>query len=145
MTRAMVVTVLYRLAGEPDVSGTSTFSDVSANTWYTKAVAWAQEQGIAEGYPDGTFRVDQPVKRQELVSLLYRYAQRTGNAEATTGNPLSSYADAAQVPAWATDAFSWAIETGLVNGTEGNRLAPQGQALRCQGAVLFQRYCQIFG
>jgi hypothetical protein len=142
MTRGMVVTVLYRLAGQPGTQGTAAFSDVAQSAWYTQAVAWASEAGIAAGYPDGTFLPNQPITRQELVTFLHRYAQWSGEAGTASGDALAAFSDANQVADWAKTPFAWAIQTGLVNGTTSTTLSPQGQALRCQGAAIFQRYCQ---
>ena len=142
MTRAMVTTVLYRMAGQPQPEADAPFKDVSPSDWYGAAVAWAAEQGVVSGYPDGTFRPSAPVTRQELVALMYRYALSLG-ADGTAPALPETFTDRDQVPGWAADAFAWAVENGLVTGTPagsgGLLLSPQGQATRCQGAALFLR------
>lgn len=141
MTRAMAVTVLWRMAGSPAPAEAAGFPDVSAADWYGPAVAWAVAQGMADGYPDGTFRPDQPVTRQELVVLFARWVQsRTGALEAPA--IPAHFVDRDRVPAWAQEAFGWAIGTGILTGSDGGALSPQVLATRCQGAALFQRLHQ---
>lgn len=142
MTRAMVTTVLYRIAGQPQPAADAPFRDVSPSDWYGPAAAWAAEQGVVAGYPDGTFRPTAPVTRQELVALMYRYALSLG-ANGTAQALPETFTDRDKVPEWAADAFAWAVENGLVTGTPvdggGLLLSPQGQATRCQGAAMFLR------
>lgn len=142
MTRGMLVTVLWRLAGEPEGSGTAPFSDVAGTDWYGPAAAWAAETGVAQGYPDGTFQPNQAVTRQELVPLLCRYAQSLGADTAAPAIP-DAFPDRDQVPGWAEEAFGWAIDKGILTGTDGGTLSPQDLATRCQGAALFQRFAQL--
>ncbi len=141
MTRGMMVTVLYRLAGEPEVQGTA-FSDVAEADWYGPAAAWAAETGVAQGYPDGTFQPNRAVTRQELVTLLCRRAQASGADIAAPPIP-AAFADRDQVPDWAEEAFGWAIDRGVLTGTKPDTLSPQALATRCQGAALFQRFSQL--
>lgn len=138
MTRAMAVTILHRLAGTPAPAAGSVFDDVTADTWYGPAVTWAAEAGIAQGF-DGCFRPDDPVTRQELVTLLHRYAQ-PDTAEQTA--IPDHYVDAAAVPSWAAEAFGWAIAAGIITGDDQGALNPQGLALRCQGAAIMERFHQ---
>lgn len=141
MTRAMAVTVLWRMAGEPEAVGAAPFTDVSANGWYSQAVAWATEVGMADGYPDGTFRPDQPVTRQELVVLFARWVQdQTGGLE--TAPIPAAFIDRDQMAPWAEKAFGWAIQAGLLTGDGHGALTPQALATRAQGAALFQRLHQ---
>ena len=143
MTRGMVAAVLYRMAGQPQTEWTDAFSDVSREAWYADAVSWAAEQGVVTGYPDGTFLPNAPITRQELVSLMYRYADSLQAEPAAPVLP-DRFADRDQVPDWAMDAFAWAVDRGLVNGVAdakyGLLLDPQGNATRCQGAALFLRF-----
>lgn len=141
MTRAMAVTVLWRMAGEPAAGTGGAFSDVAAGSWYEKAVAWAAETQVAGGYPDGTFRPDQAVTRQELVTLFARFA-RTQGGELTAPPIPETFPDRDQVPDWAREAFGWAIAQGILTGDADGSLSPGGLALRCQGAALFQRFHQ---
>ncbi len=142
MTRGMVAAVLYRMAGQPRTQGSGVFTDVPQGAWYASAVSWAAEKGVVTGYPDGTFQPDASVSRQELVSLMYRYAVSLEPDLAVPSLP-DKFADGDRVPDWAADAFAWAVDSGLVNGSsaEGGKLvlAPEGKALRSQGAALFLR------
>lgn len=140
MTRSMVCMVLYRLAGEPETDFAPVFSDVSAENWFSSAVSWAYAREVVAGYPDGSFRPDDTVTRQELVSMLYRYL--SGEVPAGGWN-LSPFADQESVPDWALPAFGWAADKGLVNGIPDEdgltRLRPQDPLLRSQAAALLQR------
>ena len=136
--RGMIVTILYRLEGEPTV-GASTFSDVASNFYYTDAIAWAAENDIVNGYPDGTFRPGQAITRQEMATILYRYASYRGY-DVSASASLSGYTDAAQVGAYAADAMAWANATGLVTGTTVTTLTPTGGATRAQVATILMRF-----
>ena len=136
--RGMIVTILYRLEGEPTV-GASTFSDVASNFYYTDAIAWAAENDIVNGYPDGTFRPGQAITRQEMATILYRYASYKGY-DVSASASLSGYTDAAQVGAYAADAMAWANATGLVTGTTVTTLTPTGGATRAQVATILMRF-----
>ena len=147
MTRGMVTTVLYRMAGQPAVSAyASPFTDVAPDQWYAPAVTWAAATGVVTGYPDGTFQPNAPVTRQELVALMHRYALSKGAGQAA-GDLPATFADRDQVPDWARGDFAWAVEQSLVAGSAGSDgalfLAPQGQATRAQGAALFLRLSQF--
>ena len=139
MTRAMLVTVLYRMSGSPTVSGTSAFVDVSSGAWYAQAVAWAAENQLVAGYEDGTFRPDLAITRQQMAAILYRYHSWAGNTP-VPGGSLSAYRDAADVAPWALEAMSWANTSGLIRGTGPNTLAPNGTATRAQVAVILTGY-----
>ena len=142
MTRAMAVTVRYRLAGQPEVTAPCALTDVEDGQWYSKAVAWGLEAGVVEGYEDNTFHPDDPVSRQELVALLYRYAQ-SRQADVTAPAIPAVYTDQGEIEAWARPAFAWAIEKKILTGTSSTRLAPQEGAQRCQAAVMLQRFVGI--
>lgn len=133
-SRAMVVTVLYRMAGEPEVSGSSGLSDVSQDRYYTEAVTWAVQNGVVTGYTDGTFRPDTPVTRDEMVTFLYRYAKTVLNADVTASELLSRYEDGNQVSGFARDAMNWALDRGFINGVSQTSyvLAPKDTATRAQ-------------
>lgn len=139
MDRAMVVTVLWRLAGEPAATGKSKFSDVSSTAYYAQAVRWASGQGIVKGYSDGTFGVRDSVTRQELSLLLYRYAEYRGmNVSASKG--LGGYADASSVASWARTSMAWAAAEGLITGSSGGKLLPGENATRAQVAAILTRF-----
>lgn len=145
MTRGMIVTVLHRMAGAPEAESKIAFSDVASNRYFTKAVAWATENGITKGYPDGTFCPDAPVTRQEMVTFLYRFAKLNG-AEAVDGDYIGSFADAANVKPFAKEAMNWAVANGIIIGDKNNGqilLNPRGTANRAQLAVIFARYVDL--
>lgn len=135
MSRSMLATVLYRLSGEPAVSQDSGFADVAADAYYADAVSWAAGQGIVTGTSQTTFSPDASVTREQLAALLYRYA-----GGPSTAGDLSAYADADSVSAYASDAMAWCVENGILNGTDGNRLAPAASATRAEVAAVLQRF-----
>ena len=139
-TRAQLVTILYRLEGEPEVSGTSGFSDVAAGIWYTDAVAWAAENGIVNGTTDTTFAPGEDITREQLVTVLYRYAESKGY-DVSASADLSGYPDAGQVQDYAQPAMAWAVAEGIVEGVDGN-LNPTGDATRAQIATILMRFCE---
>ncbi len=144
LNRAMVATVLYRVAGEPAVEGTSNFTDVEENTWYSKAVAWAQAEGIVTGYTDNTFKPMKEITRQELATMLVRYAKAAGYSMDTTMD-LTAYPDEADVAQWARESVIWTVENGLINGvlTDGvSYLKPQDNATRAQFATIMSRFLE---
>lgn len=142
MTRAMLVTVLWRMDGKPSAAGGSSFTDVPRGQWYTEAVAWAAENGVVNGVGGGKFEPDGNVTREQIATILYRYAGLRG---VPTGGraDLGSFPDGGAVSGWAYDALSWANAAGLIAGTrEGgvDYLAPQQNATRAQVAVILMRY-----
>lgn len=140
MTRAMLVSILYRMEGEPTASGTS-FADVAQGTWYADAVAWAAKEEIVAGYPNGNFGPEDTVTREQTAAILYRYAAYKGysmDAEAD----LSKYTDAAAVSSYALDAMKWANANGLIVGTSDTTLEPQGSATRAQATSILSRFAQ---
>ena len=139
-TRAQLVTILYRLAGEPEPGGDSGFSDVAAGTWYTDAVAWAAENGIVNGTTDTTFAPGEDITREQLVTVLYRYAESKGY-DVNVSADLSGYPDAGQVQDYAQPAMAWAVAEGIVEGVDGN-LNPTGDATRAQIATILMRFCE---
>ena len=137
MSRAMLVTVLWRVAESPAASAAH-FSDVAADTWYADAVAWAQETGVVTGYPDGTFAPMKAVSREETATILYRYAEKTGMDVTASGN-LSAFTDSAAVQSYARRAMQWAVGSSLIAGLPDAQLAPRGTATREQAAVILWR------
>ena len=136
MTRGQLVTILYRMAGEPEVDGTSTFTDVEAGKHYTDAVIWAAETGITKGYGDGTFRPNANVTRAEMITFLFRY----DNADVIEADYLSRFPDRETIPGYASDAMNWAVANGLLLGTAEGELQPRADALRCQAVTVLYRY-----
>ena len=140
-SRAMIVTILYRLEGSPAVSGGASFADVTAGQWYSDGVAWASANGIVTGYSNGSFGPDDTITREQMAAILYRYARYKGY-DLSAQAALDGYADAAQVSAYAADAMKWAVGSGLITGTSGTTLSPAGSATRAQAAVILARFCQ---
>ena len=139
LTRAMLVTVLYRMAGSPAVDAPSGFTDVADGQWYSDAIAWAAANGIVNGVGNNRFAPSEPVTREQLAAIFFRYAK----AEAPEADVLSGYPDAESVSTYARDAMAWAVSTGLVTGSkeaDGTYLAPQGLAAREQAAAILMRY-----
>ena len=138
MTRAMLVTVLYRLEGEPTVTGRSSFTDVRSGAYYEKAVIWAASNGIVTGTDSTSFSPDAKVTREQLAAILHRYAQyRKLDTDASA--KLNSFTDADSVSAYASEALGWAVSEGLINGASG-KLMPKGDATRAQVAAILHRF-----
>lgn len=139
-TRAMIVTILYRLEGSPAVTGTSVFVDVPAGQWYTDAVNWAAANQIVKGTSATTFAPNDSITREQMAAILYRYAQYKGY-DVTKKADLSGYSDNGQVSAYAKDALAWANAAKLINGVTNTTLAPQGNATRAQVSAILHRFC----
>ena len=140
MTRAMLVTVLYRLEGQPAVNGRSGFSDVQYNGYYEDAVTWAADNGIVNGTSTTMFSPNANVTREQMAAILYRYAQyKQYGTTASAG--LNGFSDAAKVSTYAKAPLSWAVAEKLVNGSEG-RLLPTGNATRAQVAAILHRFVE---
>lgn len=139
LTRAQLVTILYRIAGEPESTATNPFADVADGQWYTTAVIWAAENGIVKGVNTTTFAPNDQITREQIATILFRYAK----AEKVEGK-LAGFPDAEKVSDYAADAMAWAVEQGLINGiseSDGKTyLAPQETATRAQIAVILMRY-----
>ena len=140
MTRAMLVTVLYRLEGEPAVSGRSGFSDVTFNSYYEDAVTWAADNGIVNGTSITTFSPNANVTREQMAAILYRYAQYKKYNTAASSS-LNGFTDQASVSGYATASLEWAVAEKLVNGSAG-KLMPTGNATRAQVAAILHRFVE---
>ena len=139
LTRAMIVKILYRIEGEPAGYRTSDFGDVASGRWYTEAVAWAAEKEIVKGYGNGKFGPNDPVTREQLAAILYRYTQYKGWSTAAASGNLDGFKDAASVSSYAVDAMNWAVDEGLLKGAN-NKLSPKSNATRAQVAAIIHRY-----
>lgn len=139
--RAMLATILYRLAGEPEVSGDLPFTDVETGTWYTDAVLWASQNGIVNGVAEGIFAPMNTLTREQLVTMLYRYAEAEGY-DVSAAADLSGYPDAGKVLSYAQKAMSWAVAEGIVAGMDDGTLNPAGNATRAQIATILMRFCE---
>ena len=141
VTRAMLVTILWRLAGEP-YGRVSPFEDVLPGSWYAQAVSWAYDKGIVTGVTATGFQPDAPVTREQLCAILCRYAALTGKNTAASAS-LDAFTDRAQVSAYAEASVRWALQAGLLTGVGDGRLAPRSGATRAQLAVLLQRFAGL--
>ena len=139
LTRAMIVKILYRIEGEPAGYRSSDFNDVESGRWYTGAVAWAAEKEIVKGYGNGKFGPNDPVTREQLAAILYRYTQYKGWSTAAASGNLDGFKDAASVSSYAVDAMNWAVDEGLLKGAN-NKLSPKSNATRAQVAAIIHRY-----
>lgn len=146
MTRAMLVTVLWRYEGSPK-QRPSTFSDVRRGQWYSEAVSWAAKNGIVTGVGDNKFEPDTQITREQIATILYRYAQKK-RADTSARGSLSAFPDNGKVNGWAKTALQWCVGEGLIGGTNENGrvyLDPQGTATRAQVATILMRYIEKLG
>ena len=137
MTRAMLVTILWRMEGEPVVNYLMPFTDVDGGAWYAEAVRWASSEGIVEGVSDTSFAPNAEITREQLAAILHRYA-----GEPATAANLAGYADGASVSAYAVDAMSWCVEHMIITGVTDTTLEPQGTATRAQCATMLMRFAE---
>lgn len=140
LTRAQLAQILYNREGCPGASGPSPFPDVTEGAWYEKAVSWSHESGIFRGYTSGDFGPDDPVSREQLAAVLYRYAGSQGDSQ--TGS-LSAFSDGGSVSPYAAPALKWAVRTGVVSGKGGGVLDPAGPAARAEAASMLRRFSAI--
>ena len=141
-TRAQIAQILYNLEGQPAFMNDNIFSDVVSGSWYEKAVVWAQGKGVVSGYPDGTFKPDAPITREQLAVILYNYAKYKGIDVAVDENTnFLSFNDFWDTSEWAKPAMMWAIDRELIVGTNWD-LKPQGDAVRAQVATIIWKFCE---
>ena len=139
-SRATIAEILWRLAGSPQAEEGGGFADVAADAWYAGAVDWAVENGVAAGRGDGTFGPEEPITREQLVCMLYCYAQSQGKGFTGAWMMQLDYPDAGSVSDWAYEAMCWMTMNGIINGKDGNHLDPAGQAIRAETAVMITRF-----
>lgn len=139
-TRGMIVTILYRYEGSP-AAGMTSFPDVPPGEYYAAPVSWAAAGGVVKGYETGLFEPQNPITREQMAAILYRYAQQKG-LDVSGRADLSVYADAGQVSPYAMDAMAWAVHTQLITGVDSRTLQPGGSAVRAQVATILMRFCQ---
>lgn len=139
LTRGMVVTMLYRLEGEPRVTGSSGFDDVASGAWYADAVTWAAENGIVNGVSDTEFAPNVNITREQLAAILYRYAEYN-DYDVSGRDDLSEFTDRSSISSYALDAMRWAVDEGLITGITNTTIEPQGTATRAQAATMFMRF-----
>lgn len=150
MSRAMLVTVLWRMAGQPEAETAAQFSDVKQTDWFASAVAWAAQTGVVSGIGDGTFRPNQTVTREQIAAVMHRYlklaAPQLQSGELTA--QLGDYADGSGVSGWAREDMAWAIECGLISGKQQGEqilLDALAGATRAEVATVIQRFCALLG
>jgi len=141
MTRSMLVTVLWRMEGEPTAKKASKFRDVTSGQWYEKAVDWAAEHGIVSGYGDGFFGSDDPITREQMAVILMSYAKLKGY-DVSAAADLKMFTDSKSISAWAKAAMQWANAGSLISGIGASTLAPQGAATRAQVAAILMRFVE---
>ena len=144
-SRSMIAAILWRQAGSPAANDAVDFSDVAQGQWYSEAVRWAASEGIVGGYGDGAFGTDDPITREQLAVMLYRFAQHQGyDVSVGEDTNILSYTDAQEISEYAVPALQWACGAGILQG-DGAALSPQGQTTRAEAAVLLMRFCQTCG
>ena len=144
LSRAMIVTILYRLEGEPK-SGRCDFSDVADGMWYTDAVAWAQSSGIVKGYGNACFGPEDSITREQLSAIFDRYLTYTGNDVRVLKDVLAAYSDNAEISSWAVASVNWAVGEGFLSDDEDGNLAPAANATRAQTAAFLHRFAEKYG
>ena len=142
-TRGMMATILWRMEGSPAPKGKNGFTDVEAEKWYTDAVTWTAENGIFAGYGKDKFGPDDPITREQLAAIFYRYADYKGYDLTVKGN-LDTFKDADKITDYAKTAMQWAVGSGLVKGKSGNLLDPQGTATRAEIAAMLHRFIEKY-
>ena len=141
LTREMLAVVLYNMEKQPESTGVNPFADVKADMWYTDAIVWANANGIVAGYDDSTFGLGDSITREQLATILYRYAQLKGY-DVTEKADLTGYTDSDSISDYAVEAMQWANANGIVNGMTETTLAPQGTATRAQVATMLMNFCE---
>lgn len=143
LTRAMLVTILWRVEGKPVVNYYMPFTDVDGGAWYAEAVRWAASEGIVNGVTDTSFAPDDPITREQLAAILWRYAKAKGyDVSIGEETNILSYEDFAQISEYAIPAMQWACGAGIINGVTESTLVPQGTATRAQAATMLMRFCE---
>lgn len=138
-TRGMIVSILYRLEGGPQINGNSPFTDVKDDDWYGDAVRWAERAGVVSGTSATTFAPNAAITREQLAAILMNYANYKHENTSARAD-LSKYSDAGKISSWANDVMAWAVSKGYISGMTATTLAPQGSATRAQVAAILQRY-----
>ena len=138
-TRGMIVSILYRLEGGPQINGSSPFTDVKDDDWYGDAVRWAERAGVVSGTSATTFAPNAAITREQLAAILMNYANYKHENTSARAD-LSKYSDAGKISSWAHDVMAWAVSKGYISGMTATTLAPQGSATRAQVAAILQRY-----
>lgn len=139
-TRGMIVTILHRMEGEPDASRAA-FNDVPRSRYYAEAIDWASANGIVSGYGSNRFGPDDPITREQMASIMYRYSEYKGYDTSASAS-LNRFKDGSSVSNYAKNVMRWAVGSGLLSGRTADTLAPQGQTTRAEAATILMRYCE---
>ena len=139
MSRGMLITVLYRIAGEPEVTAACPFRDVKPGSYYEQPIIWASASGVVNGVSETEYAPDQSATREQIVTILHRFARYSGFAVDSSAE-LTAFRDSDRVSSYAVDAMKWAISLGIISGTDEKKLEPQGTAQRAQVAAIIHRY-----
>lgn len=142
MTRAMLVTMLYRMAGQPEITIKNNYTDIPAGCWYEKAALWTVEKLISYSQSDTFFGIDAQATREQIVTMLYRYARTMGYDVSQYGN-TTGFADSNDISPASKAAVSWAVANGLISGKENNRLEPKASATRAEVVAIFMRFWHL--
>lgn len=143
-SRAMIAVILWRQAGSPIAEEYTDFSDVADGLWYTQAVRWASSVGVVGGYPNGSFGPNDPITREQMAAMLYRYAQYQGVETVTLEENLAGFTDADKISGYAIQPMNWAVGQGIMGGYGDGALGPQGNARRSEAAAMLQRFCEAY-
>lgn len=142
-SRAMLVTILYRLEGSPEFRIGDSFEDVQPGAWYADAVHWAHGAGIVSGYSAASFGPQDAVTREQTAVILFRYAARKG-IDCSARGDLSAFSDRGEISGWAMEGLQWAVGSGLINGRSGSAIAPKDNTVRSETATLLMRFREKF-
>ncbi len=142
ISRGMIVTILYRLEGQPGITAACPFTDVAQGSYYQPAIIWANQNHIVEGYGGGLFGPGDSITREQLAAILYRYAQYKAYDVSQGGMAIREFADYEAISSWAVESMAWAVNAGLISGMGDGTLNPQGYATRAQAAQILMHFCQ---
>ncbi|MBE6681851.1 MAG: S-layer homology domain-containing protein [Ruminococcaceae bacterium] len=142
LTRAMLVTILYRVEGSPRLESDSTFSDVSLSDWYGAPIIWAAENGIVNGVSETEFAPNNAITREQIAAIMYRYANAKGYDVTQGGMAVREYEDYESISSWASEAMQWAVNTKLINGKTKTTVCPQDNATRAEAATIIMRFIE---
>lgn len=144
LSRSMLATILYRLAGSPDVKHDNVFTDIKEDSWYTKAIIWASQNGIVNGVGNNKFAPDANVTREQIATMLYRFAELKNTNVTVTEDKTGNYADSTKISSYALNPMKWALANGILNGDSATTVSPTKNATRAEAATLIVRFADLF-
>ena len=142
LTRAMLVTVIYRIEGSPRINSDSKFSDIDLDSWFGAAVIWASENGIVNGVSETEFAPNAAITREQIAAIMYRYAKTKGYDTTQGGMAVREFTDYETISSWATEAMQWAVNAKLINGKTETTINPQDNATRAEAATIIMRFIE---